>query len=125
MPHLHVVVEVLDLLRLGEHEHVADLPEVRRVPDLLVESLEDCHGHPLQADVALARELLSHAAGAFAGRLRAQRLALEQKHVDVPLAQLVGEGAAHDPAAGDDDVSAFHARTIPRTRRSLSERRGW
>src|SRR5260370_42270273 len=36
VPHLHVVVEVLDLPRLREHEPGAGLPKVRRVPDLLI-----------------------------------------------------------------------------------------
>src|SRR5712692_6414098 len=124
VPHLHVVVEVLDLLRLREYEQVADLPKVRRVPDLLIEALEHRYRHPLQPDVALARELLAHTARALAGRLRAQRLTLHKEHVHVALAELVGQGAAHDPPARDDDVSAFHARTIPRTRRSASGPQG-
>ena len=118
MPKVHVVPEVLDLLWLGENEEVADLAEVGWVADLLLEALQHAHRHPLQPDVAFARELLAHPTRALAGRLRAQGLALEQQHVDISLAELICERTAHDAAANDDYVSAFHARTCPRTRRS-------
>src|SRR6202011_2857032 len=118
MPQVHVVPEVLHLLWLRENEEVADLAEVGGVADLLLEALQHAHRHPLQPDVALTRELLAHPARALAGRLRAQRLAFEQQHVDISPPELIGERAAHDAAARDDYVSAFHARTCPRTRRS-------
>ena len=117
MPHVHVVAEVLDLLRLREEEQVADLAEVRRVPGVLLERLEHLDRHPLQPDVRLGGELLAHAARALASRLRAQRLPLEEQHVDFALGELVGKRAPHDAAARDDYVSAFHSRTFPRTRR--------
>ena len=117
MPHVHVVAEILHLLRLREDEQVADLPEVSGVSRLLLERLQQLDRESLDSDIRLRRELLAHAARTLARRLRAERLALEQQHVDLSLGELVGQGAAHDAAPDDDYVSAFQSRTFPRTRR--------
>src|SRR5438093_5259686 len=119
----------------GQHEEVADLTKVGRMSGLELEVFEHPHRHALQPYVGFHRELLPHTAGAFAGRLRAEGLALEEDDVDVPLRKLVGEGATHDAAAHDDYISAYHAsRTrrlrarsspCPTPRRSALARRGW
>ena len=108
VPHFHVATEVLDLLGQSEDEQVAEPPEVGRVASLFLERLEHANRPALQTHIGLHRELLAHASGALAGRLRAERFPLEEKDVDLTAGQLVGESAAHDAAARDDYVSAFH-----------------
>jgi Arc/MetJ family transcription regulator len=116
-PHVHVVAEVLDLLRLGEEEQVPDLAEVRRMSGVVLKRFQQPDRQALQSNIGLDRELLANTARALAGRLRAQRFPLEEHHVDIALRKLVGECASHDAATRDDYVSAFHSRTFPRTRR--------
>jgi len=108
VPHLHVLAEVLDLLRQREHEEVSQLAKVGWLAGLRLEVLEEPHRQPLQPDVGLHRELLPNSSRALAGGLRTERLAFEQKNVHIAFRQLIGERAAHDAAAHDDCVSGFH-----------------
>ena len=66
---------------------------------------------------ASASRLLPHTTCALPRRLRAKRLPLQEHDVDLALGQLIGKRASADAASDDYNVSAFHSRTFPRTRR--------
>src|SRR3979490_2345123 len=87
---------------------------------LIFEPFEQLHRHSLEAHVGLHPELLTDSTGTFAGALRAQRCALENEDIDVALGELIGQRAAHDPASGNDYISAFHS---PRLAARLNARR--
>src|ERR1700694_2229051 len=108
MPELHQAVEVLHLLRARQAHQVADLAEVGRHPDLLLEALQEGDAAHPDPDVDLARELLADAAGVPRRGARPELAAFEEDDVHALPCEVIGQRAAHHAAADDDYVRGFH-----------------
>ena len=110
VPHLHQAAKILDLLRTRQEHQVADLAEVGRHADLLLEAVKHPHAAHADQHIDLARELLPDAARVAPGGAGAELAALKEHHVDPPARQVVGDRTADHAAADDRYVRGFHAR---------------
>ena len=90
---------------VGDEEEIALLAEADVAAEALGEGLPDADALLGEADIRLGRELLAHAAGGVGRGAASDLIALQHDHVgDAALGQGVGDGAAHDPGADDDDL---------------------
>ena len=104
--YLDVAGELLGLNVGGGEEEVADLAQRCGGADLLGKAAQHGARHPADADVDLGGELLPHPAGALRGRPLPEGRALEQQRAHAAAGEVVGEAAAHHPAADDQAVGA-------------------
>src|SRR6266571_2903316 len=100
VPHGYQALEVVGVAFVGQQEQVADVPELRVHACFRLEARQQAHRQLLHRDVGPRRELPPHASGAAAGRLRAQRLPLDERDARAATGEVVGDGAA-DHAAPD------------------------
>ena len=112
-------------LHLGPALGIAGEPQAAvRLPaggeaGLLLEPVIELDGVAEQLGDVGARAQLSDQPGGMPGRAGGQLAPLEQEHVgETHLAQMIGDGAADDAAADDDDLRGrrqlAHARSIVR-----------
>src|SRR5207249_607111 len=87
-----VALENRDVLAAREQEQIAALVQPYRLTGLILETLQHLDAFDGQADVDLAAELVTNAAGALAGRALAEQVRpLEQQHAGLAAAgEMVG-----------------------------------
>ena len=97
------------LLRgVGDEEEIPLLAQADVASEALGEGLPDADALLGETDIRLGGELLADAAGGVGGGAAPDLIALQDDHVgDAPLGQGVGDGAAHDPGADDDDLGRW------------------
>ena len=102
--HRRAAQEFLPALLVGRDGERARLHEARRLPRLLLQvgvEIDRVFREPRQVGGVERR---AHQPRRMPGRAAGQLLALQQDHVlPAELGQVIGDGAAGDPAADDDD----------------------
>jgi hypothetical protein len=100
-----VLSENIDIRLLGQKEEIALLSKVDGGVKAFVETLPILKAFLGQADVGLGRKLKSDSSGGVGGRATADSVTLQHDDIShAPGGEMIGDGAAHDPSADDDDL---------------------